>query len=267
MKPLLAAVAVVLVGIGGWFYWQENAKQAEPEAIVVESQEPAETGSAESNNEEMADPETAPEPLESLPSEPEFPVAEQLDDSDSVVADLVTQVSPTLAQWLVPQEQVRKWVLAVDLMAEGEYPTRHAPWSYPMPIFKVKEVSSTADQERYMASAKNSQRLNGLVDAMQAIPPRMLGKIYRAWLPLFEQAYGELGKQGTFAERVDLAVENLMAVDPVPQDALLKQPHVLYEYVDANLEKRSALEKAVWRSGEDNRQKLQAYLKELKFYL
>ena len=268
MKNWIIALIVAIV-IGGAVGWLLSGKDTEDQApqpvgssepvvappVVVESEQP------EPVAEEPAM--TEPEP------EPPVPVPEKLDDSDGTVAEAVAQLSPKLAQWLVPEEQVRKWVLVVDMMAAGEVPRRHTPWNYPLPAFAVEAASDngSASIEHFLAADSNEERLTAMLDAIRVIPPRTLGRYYRAWLPTLEQAYSELGKPGTFAGRVDEAVTRILAVPAAPEAAELERPHVFYQYSDPALEQQDALTKALWRAGDDNRKALQAYLRELRFYL
>lgn len=195
-----------------------------------------------------------------------------LNQSDSSVASVMAELSPTLAQWLVPQEQVRKWVLAIDLLADGKLPQRHRPISFSAPGFQVETLidagaATIPGDERYLAARVNSQRFNALIATLDDIDVRTAGRYYNAWLPMLEQAYGELGKKDRFSERVVKAVDNILAAKTMPAKGVLKQPHVLYEYESSKLEQYSALDKAMWRLGDANRVAVQTFAKELRFYL
>ncbi len=195
-----------------------------------------------------------------------------LNQSDAAALAAVAELSPALTTWLVPQEQVRKWVLAIDLLADGKLPQRHRPMVLSAPSFKVEPVGGqengiVADKQRYRAASENDQRFNTLVQALEEIDARTAGRYYQAWLPMLEQAYAELGKQGSFNQRMVKAVDQVLAAKAMIGDGVLKQPHVLYEFESAQLEQSSALNKALWRLGDANRQTVQRFLKELKFYL
>jgi Protein of unknown function (DUF3014) len=190
-----------------------------------------------------------------------------LDQSDSSVLAVAAELSPLLAQWLLPEEQIRKWVLAVDLLADGKMPQRHRPVDYTVAPFKVIAEQGATEEDRFVSVDRNSERFTPLINAVVDIEPRTLGRYYQAWLPIFEQAYAELGKKGAFQARVSLAADNMLRVGAMPGRGVLQQPHVLYEFESDHLEQRSPLEKALWRIGDSNREVLQAYLKELKFYL
>ncbi|NIB44574.1 DUF3014 domain-containing protein [Pseudomaricurvus alkylphenolicus] len=259
----LALVFGIIVILGVYFLISSEPEQpataVTPEAPAAVVEVPAEEAEAEPVSTLIG---TRPPPEPEVPAEPLPPIVEPpatLDDSDKQVLQAVADLGPEMAQWLLPREQIRKWVLAVDLMADGKLPQRHRPLQYPIAAYRITAA--------HTAATENFNRVTPLIDAVTGISPKTLGRYYRAWLPTLEEAYGELGKPGEFQDRVDTLVERLINVPAGPVNASLKQPNVFYVYQDPSLERRSALEKWVWRMGDDNRQKLQAYLRELKFYL
>ncbi len=279
---VLVRIAVVVVPVVAfasyWVFWggQEDTNrvvaQVPPAPLAVEHpavEKPVDLSNQleeeEGNNQA---PELAVESVSEVMSLPPLlPVAADLNHSDAYLFSIFEQMSPKISQWLVPDELVRKWVLAIDLMAEEKLPQRHRPLGYPAPVFKVQKTEVVNNEEFFQALVVNQQRYSELVNTAIAIDPRTVGRYYREWKPLLEQAYGELGKAGQFNERMNKAIDNILKVSAPPASAELKQPHVLYEYVDRKLESKSSLEKAVWRLGDENRIALQAYLRELKFYL
>lgn len=256
----IGIVALIVVIIGAYFVMKPEEKtEIEPETVV-----PAEVEKPVQREPEPVDQVESKQPEESRPVEdPIIPPPEKLSESDDDVMMVIDQISPKLTQWIVPEEQVRKWVLAVDLLAEGKLPQRHKPLEFPMPTFAVESLND----DEFVSEDSNAERMDTLINTVTAIPPKTLGRYYQSWLPLLEKAYGELGKKDDFKMRVDEAVERILKVEDIEGDERLVQPHVFYEFEDKNLEQKSALDKALWRMGKENREKLQAYLKELKFYL
>jgi hypothetical protein len=167
-------------------------------------------------------------------------------------------LAPAMASWLIPEEQVRKWVLTVDLMAEGKLPRRYRPLNYPMAAFKVDEKAGAL-----VSDPLNYERANILLDQVLAIEPARLASYYRQWQPLLDEAYRELGKPGTFDQRLRMAIKQVLAVKPRGEQASLKRPGVFYQYADPELEKSPELDRLLWRLGDDNTQRLQAYLQKL----
>lgn len=196
----------------------------------------------------------APEPDPRL-----IPPPADLTDSDPVVASAITVLSPKLSQWLIPEEQIRKWVLAVDLIADGKLPKRYRPIDYPMSKFDVAK-----SDEQLVAAEQNHARMNALLDALEAIDTDLLAEFYASWKPVLAEAYREQGKPGSIDQRVQLAISQILAVSPPPENAELKRPGVLYVYEDEQLEVATDIEKLLWRMGEENTQRLQSFARELR---
>lgn len=225
--------------------------------LVLDTKAPVEAVENVSPPEPVTEQPPTPEP-----EQPKIPVAESLSRSDMIATVALQTLSPQLAKWVIPEEQVRKFVLVVDQLASGKMPQRHIPLDYSMAPFKVEGGGETL-----RIDALNEQRMNQLVDTVTAMDPKQAGQYYQAWLPVLEQAYGELGKRDTFRERVTALVNKIQAIEEAPEGATLVRPSVLYQYSDPQLEGRSDLEKWFWRMGDDNRAKVQAFLREVKFYL
>ncbi|MDX1692466.1 MAG: DUF3014 domain-containing protein [Ketobacteraceae bacterium] len=204
-----------------------------------------------------ADAEPAPEP-----PQPDFEVIappETLDDSDTRVKEALVDLAPGLTKWLVPEEQVRKWVLAVDMLADGRLPKRYRPMIYPMDKFKAKEYGDISVMED-----ANYERLSPLLDTVTSINVDLLAAYYRSWRPLLEQAYRQQGEPGTFEERLVQAIDRFLKVQPLKEKGVLVRPHVFYEYQDEALEEASDIEKLVWRMGEENANRLKDYARAFK---
>lgn len=256
----VAIVALIVILVGAYFVFK-------PEQVVEEEIAPEVVVPAQVEREIVPEPEPEPQveqPEEQRPVEdPLIPPPEKLDGSDEQVRAVINDISPKITQWLVPEEQVRKWVLTVDLLAEGKLPLRHKPLDFPIPTFAVESLSD----DEFVSEGSNAERVTLLIDTVTAIPPKTLARYYHSWLPLLDQAYGELGKKDGFEQRLNRAIERILATGDISDDVRLVQPHVFYQFEDKQLESQSALDKALWRMGKENREKLQAYLKELKFYL
>ena len=88
---------------------------------------------------------------------------------------------------------------------------------------------------------------------------------YRRHYALFQEAYVRLGyPNGYFNDRLIEVIDHLLAA-PEPKGPLrLKQPKVLYEFADPELESLSAGQKMMLRIGAENRAKVKARLSELR---
>lgn len=207
---------------------------------------------------ETTEPEPVPEP-EVIPEPQRVSAPISLNNSDPRVKQAVTDLAQRMVRWLTPPEQIRKWVLAVDLAADGKIPYKHSPVKYDKDPFLVLP----GGDERYIADAGNYSRWDGLVAVIADIPVKDAARYYRDWLPLLERAYGELGKPGTFNQRFLTALGHIRAVGEPPTGATLHRPHVFYEYLDPQLEGATPLTKWVWRLGPENMLELQDFARNL----
>lgn len=213
---------------------------------------------------------TAPETQTAMPAEtePGFPppperaiVAppDSLNQSDKTVQLALVDMAADLQQWMTAEEQVRKWVLTVDNFADGELIGKYRPWGYPMAKFAVEETPAGLRM-----SEANFRRTSELLDVALALDPELLARYYRAWRPLLEKAYGELGKGGDFDSRLHAAITKALNVKPLTREPLLERVKVMYTYKDPALENASGIEKMMWRMGPQNMKRVQQYLRRLE---
>lgn len=182
-----------------------------------------------------------------------------LTNSDATTQEAIADLSSDLPKWLTPEEQLRKWVLMVENAAKNNVLIKNQPLLFDAAPLQVNKQGNTT----YLAN--NSNRSETLVDALTAINPAVLAHYYQAWSPLLEQAYSELGQEGTFHSRLITALDNAISIDPhAATGAELVQPSVFYKFANPELESASDLDKFFWRLGPESATKLQAYLKNLE---
>jgi hypothetical protein len=256
---LAIGVGVVMLLAGGYYIWQQQQQEIAPEPKLISLQV------------ERIPIEEAPiiEPLveEALPvfeAVPERTIVlppETLDGSDPFVKKAVADFGSSLSEWLMASQQVRKWVLAIDLMADGNLLKQDRPLN--LSIKRYEAVASGEDV--YLPASGNDTRTNLLISAITALDAELLAYYYQKWSPLLEKGYQELGKRGTFHGRLIKAIDRVTAVAPLTVEPLLeKKGGVMYRYVDIQLESASDIEKLMWRLGSENSNKLQVWLKQLQ---
>lgn len=182
-----------------------------------------------------------------------------LNDSDGAVTKVIAGLSAKALLWMVPEEQIRRWVQFVDNLADGVVISKNRPLKFNMGKLPVDSKGG----KTYL-SPQAYGRATLLVDTFVAIPPEMLAAYLYRWNGIVEQAYKELGRRGKFKQRVVLAIDKLLAVELPESPPELHRPSVMYVYADENLEKSNDVTKLLIRLGPQNTQKLQAYLSQLK---
>lgn len=200
--------------------------------------------------------------------------ADHLDNSDPAAQAVLSELNPSLKQWFNQKELIRKFVMTVDQIANNDMPKDHLPLTFPLEHFNVQETTTTTlsathntEPKIYAAAPVNYKRFTPLITALTVIPTENVVAYYKDWQPLLDKAYMELGYNNAFTQRLKKALEQIIQARSLPQGALLKQPHVFYEYVDAELEQASEIQKFLWRIGPDNMQALQGYAQQLKTQL
>lgn len=254
---LVIGIGVVMLLAGGFYIWQQQQNTVlEPEVISLQIERtPIEAAPVVEEVEETV-PVFEPTPERSIVMPPDT-----LDGSDPYVKKAIADLVPAMGEWLLASQQLRKWILTVDLMADGNLMKQDRPLKFPLERYDA--VASGEDV--YLPASGNYVRANLLIAAVTAVDVDLLVYYYQKWSPLLEKGYQELGKRGTFHGRLVKAIDRLVAVQPLAVEPLLeKKGGVMYRYVDAQLESATDVEKLMWRFGADNSGKLQAYLKQVR---
>ena len=207
-----------------------------------------------------------PEPVvvepvpEVLPEPPVLPLAPRviaapvsLNESDAKAREAALDLSVQLGRWLVPAEQIRKWVVLVDRAADGELQSKHRPW-----LVDIGSYVAAGSDDALSSSPQNYRRYDPLITVLDAVAVDKLAYYIEQWLPLFDQAYQELGSAGNFRERALLALDQLISAEALPQESVaLVRPSVMYKYADVRLESASDIQKLMWRLGPKNSARVQ----------
>lgn len=203
--------------------------------------------------------ETAPSTDTSAPLE--IGALPELDDSDAWLRNLIGQLSahPELAEWLVTDEMVRRFVAIVDNLAEGTSPRSHLPFMEPDDAFKVVERDGRA-----FVDPASYQRYDTAVEAVTSIDSAGAAQLYTALLPLFREAYRDLGYPGqSFDDAMQLALGRLMETPVVRGDVEVVPKISSYELADPTLEELPSACKNFLRFGPKNLRQLQAKAEEI----
>jgi len=245
-----AVPVVVAIGIGGALYYGRSHRQAALEA----QQEPVATQPESTAPSEPA----IQNPLDAAPSAEPLPV---LAESDPAVSDSLSGVfGRALEPFLVPKNIIRHTVVTIDNLPRKK--TAVQMW----PVKPLGgELVASGDAEEVTLAADNYARYEPVVKILQSADTAQLAGMYKRYYPLFQQAYVDLGyPDGYFNDRLVEVIDHLLATPELRGPVLLKRPSVNYEFVDAELEGRSAGQKMLIRMGSDNAAVVKAKLRELR---
>ena len=206
----------------------------------------------------VAPPVAAAPPPESPPPAIDLP---PLNDSDGTVRQALAGLSahPGFAAWLGADELIRRFTATVDNVAEGVNPKTHLPFLRPRGEFQVVQRGP-----RTFIDPASYRRYNALGDVAAEVDPAEAARLFRAFEPLVDSAYRELGyPEGAFRDKLAAAISNLLAA-PVLEEEVEVEPLVLtYGYKDPALEGLSPAQKQLLRTGPRNVRILKNTLRQL----
>ena len=244
LPRVLAALAILVVVLGlGWFWFQSRGEPEPTPPPVEETQPPV------------------AEPGDTLPDVPPLDLPE-LSASDEFIRQMVSRLSehPQLAAWLATDELVHRFVRVVVDLAGGSNPAANVSHMRPEADFSVRE----SEGRIYMAEASH-ERYDLLAATFASLDPEGTVRLYRQLRPLIDEAYAEMGiPDRSFHEMLEMAIENLLMVQPRDEPLELELVEGIYEYADPDLESLGGAEKALLRVGPENTRRIQEHLRVLR---
>ncbi|KZN32901.1 DUF3014 domain-containing protein [Pseudoalteromonas luteoviolacea] len=232
-----------------------EAKSQQEERIVespeVETSEPV-----------IEEPVVTEQPV-ARPVEPVETVLPTLDDSDTSVRDSVANyLSKQAMELLVTEDMVRRSVVFIDNLAQGKIAKKHYPVSKPADNFMVIE------DDIIVTDPNSFERYTPYVNMLNSMSTAQLVRLYEQYKPLINEAYEEIGYNGSeFDYTLQEALGELLET-PIPESSLpLIQESVTYKYAYAEWEQLSDAQKLFLRMGPENMKKakkrLQAFQRAL----
>ncbi len=229
---LAAAILVILAALAALYYFFVMKKPKAPEPVApAEIVLPAEGEAGEGV--------PGGEPL----GFPAVPLAA----SDDAVRQFAAVLSadPEFAKWILTKDLIRKFVVAVDNVANGLSPKPHIDFFSPGGLFRVARTASgtIVDQASYARYAP-------VVAVVSSLDAAAAARLYRALDPLLQEAYNELGYPGIdFDDTLVRAMAELLEVPVVEGPIRLEQKVLSYAMTDPVLEGLTAAQKQLLRLG------------------
>ncbi len=246
VTAIAAGIIILLAAIGGGYYYLTSRHRAAapaaapggPAAPVTEAAAPA-----------------GAEDLLKLP-----PLS--LDESDGVLRQLLQDLSshPRLFAWMKTSEILRKFVAAVDNIANGHSPKPQVDFFAPAAKFKA----ARAEGGRWVIDPASYERYNVVADVFVSLDSRASVRLYRSLKPLIDQAYRDLGyPEGNFDDTLVKAAGELLATPVVDGPVRVETKVATYALADPRLERLSAAQKQFLRFGPENVQVIQKKIREM----
>jgi len=242
----IAIIIIVLIAIAAgvyYFFIYEKPEEILP-VQQVQEEEPAQVPAEEPVIEE------APELIQV-----------ELDESDDTIRNMAEELSshPDAASWLMSKDLIRKFVGAVDNIANGLSPRSQIDFFTLEESFKIIEKDGL-----YYASPEGYIRYNLVGDFFSSLDSEGWVKLYEQSTLLIQEAYKDLGyPEEDFDRTLTAAIIELLKAPVVEGEILLEAMVVSYTMADPELENLSEAQKHLIRMGPENVRKIQAKLREI----
>ena len=212
--------------------------------------------------EQAAAPTAAERPAAPLGGTPEAITVPPLDESDSLVRQLVSKLSshPRVAAWLTTEGLIRNFTVVVANIAEGRSPSTHLRSVAPSGPFRV--VTRNGGE---FVDSRTYQRYDALADAVASLDAAGSAQLYATVKPRVNEAAAELGYgEGSFDRMLEKAIISLLST-PIPSGELPVHPRgaVVYSYTDEGLESLTGAQKHLMRMGPRNARLVKEKLREI----
>jgi hypothetical protein len=182
-------------------------------------------------------------------------------EGDALARQLGAELSSASewAKWLAEPDIVRRFVAAVNLVAEGNSPRPVLSFLTPADHFEIVRRGHSVH-----ASAKSYARYDAVTRVLTSIDATAAGKVYGRIKPYLDSAFAQISRPGqSFNTILHQAIASLIAT-PVPEaEPELEEKGLVYAYQDPKLEQLSAAQKHLLRMGPENARALQAWLRKL----
>ena len=244
----ILVIFILIVAAAGWYFFfsgkGKGAETAEP-APAAKKADAGEIASKEAKD------------LAGL--------AVELDKSDDPVRGLLGDLSahPVFGQWLRTKDLIRRFVAAVDAIANGQSPRPQMDFFALGGPFKAlsRNGGTYLDPASY-------ERYNVIADVLDSVSAAGCARLYASFRPLFQKAYKELGyPKEDFHQTVLKAIVEILKVPVADEPIALEKKVSSYAMVDPKLEELSAAQKHVLRMGPENLQLIQVKLREIALAL
>jgi len=243
--PWIVGILMVVAGVGAYFFTRQNAAT------------PAPSGSTTST-EAAVEP---PKPLGADVAPVDLP---PLDETDALVREFVRALSshPRIVAWLTTNGLIRNFTVVVENVAAGRTPANHLRVLRPTGGFRPIDAGGTM-----VMDLRSYDRYNDLAAAAASVDAAGAARLYATLKPRIEDAYRELGENGSFDRALERAIVHLLEAPSLQGEISLVPRGALYDYNDSRIERLSQAQKQLLRMGPRNMRVIQRKLRDIALAL
>lgn len=250
---LVAIILLALASAAGWFYLKNQQSDAVPQPETRSLALPS--GSKETTaidpmpvNEPPAATEPLPDGIVELQQESWF-ILPDLDNSDALLRQELTGISPALAEWLDTDQLIRKYVAIVNDFSQGLRLQKHLRFLDQDQPFAVDQ-----DNGGLFIAAKSYQRYDRLAAAINALDVRATLAVYKKFRPLLLQVFREFSypEEYSLEDIFTKAAAVILAAPVINGQIALVKDSSHYKFADQQLEASNPIHKQMLRMGPEN---------------
>ncbi len=261
MAPQVIIASVVVVLLLGVYLWMPSSTQETPPPKPVQEvvvSEPVAAPIIEESEIESEPEYVEPEPEEEM-VEPE---PEPLDISDAAVKTAIIALSemPELAQILVNDDLLRRFVVFTSNLAEQELAENHRFLEIPTASFRVYRQAN-----KEWIDAASFKRYTTYAEALDSISTDGLINLYQIYKTSIDEIYHQVGDPDEdFTDRLLQAINHLLDTPEIPIPVEVYSDSVMYKFRNERIESLSDPQKQLLRTGPENMRQIKAKLREIQ---
>lgn len=271
IKPHVIIIAVIIIVVLAVFLWPSAKQPLPPESapVPVVLPDPIEPEPVEEPEPEIFEATPTPEAVEIDPSDDIEPLPEPVevepdpvDISDVAIETALVTIanSDFITELLVNEGLLQKFVVTITNLAGNEMAPNHRLLNPPEQTFRVYQQAN-----RYWVDPASYKRYTPYVNAMESMDNERLITLFERYEEDMKSMHDEISPSYQTFDTVFLnAIDTLLDTPEVPVPVEVFTDSVVYKFKDEKLERLSAPQKQLLRTGPDNMRRIKAKLREIK---
>jgi hypothetical protein len=277
MKYWIVGTLLVVLAAVAWYLYDTAAPTVEetvvpgPTLPLQEREPPPEVTAPEVTEPAIAEPLPESEPLAGEPALPAL--AESDDEALRSLSEVVDGTTP-VERYVVEEDVIARIVATVDALDGKQVPEAIQAVQGPGGAFEATPddqpdeviLNDLGDPvPQFQLNPANYRRYTPYVAMLESVNADGLARAYRAYQPLFEEAFDQLGyPDSDFEERLLKVIDDALAAPEPERPLQLIKPEAYFLFADEDLEALNAAQKVMLRMGPDNAARVKAKLAEIR---